>query len=64
MGPYTGPDGKMRGFLLDGQGFTTIDFPNTQQTLAAGINPQGHIVGYYKDLNGRDHGYLLRRVPE
>jgi hypothetical protein len=34
-------------------------------TLPAGrvtfINPQGHILGFYRDVNGRDHGFLIRR---
>jgi hypothetical protein len=30
-------------------------------TVAAGIDPQGNIVGRYRDLAGFDHGFLLRR---
>jgi uncharacterized membrane protein len=54
--------GKIRGFLRDTDGsFTTIDFPDTMFVRATAINPQGDIVGYYRDLSGRDHGFLLRR---
>jgi hypothetical protein len=55
-------DGKIRGFVRDTSGFfTTIDFVDTMFVRATGINPQGDIVGYYRDLAGRDHGFLLRR---
>jgi hypothetical protein len=55
-------DGRIRGFLRDTSGFfTTIDFVDTMFVRATGINPQGDIVGYYRDLAGRDHGFLLRR---
>ncbi len=53
--------GKTRGFVMDSSGFTTIDFPDTTDTVATDINDKGEIVGRYRDLSGRDHGYLLRR---
>jgi uncharacterized membrane protein len=54
--------GRTRGFVKDAGGFRTIDFPDTIETVATDINDNGDIVGRYRDLSGRDHGYLLRRV--
>lgn len=39
--------------------FTTIDFPNSVRTIADGVNPAGDIVGHYKDMEGKEHGFLL-----
>lgn len=38
--------------------FTTIDVPGAAFTEAAGINPQGDIVGFYT-AGTADHGFLL-----
>ena len=46
---------------FEAAGFGTIDFPDTMSTRPTAINPQGDIVGYYRDLAGRDHGFLIRR---
>ena len=40
-------------------GFTTIDFPDSVFTIAAGINSQGDIVGRYVDAARMHHGFLL-----
>jgi hypothetical protein len=61
VGQYLGADGRVRGFLLNSDGFTTIDFEGVTATVATGINPEGNIVGNYRDLAGRAHGFLLRR---
>jgi len=58
---YTGTDGRIRGVLFDADGPKTIDFPNTQFVIATGLNARGEIVGWYRDLAGRDHGFLIRR---
>ena len=58
---YTGTDGKIRGVLIDAEGMRTVEFPNTQFTIATGLNARGDIVGWYRDLAGRDHGFLIRR---
>ena len=39
--------------------FSTIDFPGSVYTLAAGINSSGDIVGRYADAAGVNHGFLL-----
>ena len=43
------------------QTLTRIDFPNALQTVPAGINAAGDIVGEYLDSNLVGHGFLLRR---
>ena len=41
--------------------FVKIDFPNSIETLANGINARGDIVGRYADADGVFHGFLLRK---
>jgi len=58
---YTGTDGRIRGVFFDAVGMNTIDFPNTQFVIATGVNARGDIVGWFRDLAGRDHGFLIGR---
>jgi hypothetical protein len=58
---YRGTDGKTRGFVRNADAYSTVDFSDTTSTRVTGINPQGDIVGYYRDLAGWDYGFLLRR---
>lgn len=58
MGSYLS-NGFDHGFLLDGQSFTTIDFPGALSTDALDINNGGQIVGVYLDQGGREHGFEL-----
>lgn len=58
---YTGADGRIRGVFIDADGMWTIEFPNTQFTIVTGLNAKGDIVGWYRDLGGRDHGFLIGR---
>ena len=37
------------------------EFPNTQFTIATGLNAKGDIVGWYRDPGGRDHSFLIGR---
>ena len=53
-----GRDAKAANALFE---FQTIGVPGTLMTIAWGINPQGDIVGQYRDTAGRFHGYLLGR---
>jgi uncharacterized membrane protein len=48
------------GFVLDANGFRTVDVENALWTRIFGINPQGDIVGNYADSNNRIHGFLIR----
>jgi probable HAF family extracellular repeat protein len=41
--------------------FTTIDVPGATFTGASGINDHGQIVGFYDDVSGTEHGFLLDR---
>ncbi|HET9369975.1 MAG TPA: hypothetical protein VFO19_06995 [Vicinamibacterales bacterium] len=54
-------DSRVRGFLFNGSDYETIDFPDSQFTIASGVNPQGHVVGWYRDAAGFDRGFLIRR---
>src|SRR6266700_3383296 len=47
------------GFAHD-HGFTTIDVPGASITEAFGINPEGNVVGSYRNAAGL-HGFLLSR---
>jgi hypothetical protein len=58
---YVAADGRLRGVLIDADGFWPIDFPNTQFTIATGLNARGDIVGWYRDPAGFDHGFLAQR---
>ena len=53
--------GSLHGLLWSGGGYTVIDFPNANFTVAYGINDSGVVVGAYQDTNGAIHGYL--RTP-
>jgi uncharacterized membrane protein len=48
-----------RGYLLQGDQFTTIDFPGATATVARKINVRGEIAGFYVDPSGAVHGFLL-----
>jgi uncharacterized membrane protein len=45
VGGYLGADGASHGFILDGEEFTTLDFPGAPGTILTGINPKGEISG-------------------
>lgn len=67
VGRYRGPDGKFHGFTLINGTFTTVDHldengnpdmgPQGIQGMA--INPSGTIAGYYQDMSGKFHAFLL-----
>lgn len=40
--------------------FSTINYPGATATFALGINPAGDIVGAWDDVDGNEHGFLLR----
>lgn len=52
------------GYLLYRGVFTAIDFPGpgNHNTACGGINPQGDIVGWYRDGNNVRHAYLLHNA--
>jgi probable HAF family extracellular repeat protein len=39
--------------------FTSVDFPAAVATTAFGINAGGEVVGSYRDVTGKTHGFLL-----
>ena len=60
MGNYQDAAGG-HGFVLDQGRYTTLDVPGSSFTIANGISPSGHIVGYYYE--GGLHGFLAIPVP-
>jgi len=54
-------DNSVHSFLLDRNGFTTIDVPGAIGTNALRINAQGEIVGFYVPSSGTGRGFLWRR---
>jgi hypothetical protein len=59
--PFSPPDGRPRGFLLDHGRLTRIDVPGAVYTQAVGINNRRHVVGEYLDSAGNFHGFLWKR---
>ncbi len=39
--------------------FVSIDYPGATFTQAVGINSRGDIVGGYRDVAGKMHGFFL-----
>jgi probable HAF family extracellular repeat protein len=59
VGFYTATPGNIyRGFLADGDVFSTLEVPGTSFTDVEGINDRGQIVGIYVDSNHQQHGFL------
>jgi hypothetical protein len=59
VGRYDTPDGVAHGYRLSDGVLTTIDFPGTTFTVAAGINSSGHIVGRYFGADRLFHGFIF-----
>lgn len=53
--------GRLRGFHLYKGVFTTFDWPGAVHTFLNHIDPSGNIIGHYTAVDGRRHGFLLRR---
>jgi uncharacterized membrane protein len=51
-------NGLRHGYLLDRGRFMPFDVPDSTLTEAWDINPQGDVVGAYRDSSGRFHGFL------
>ena len=57
-------DGKgtgHHGFIWDGKTFTTLDYPNSTNTDAGGINKAGVVVGQYTDHSDAQHGFMYSK---
>src|SRR5215472_18395922 len=57
VGGHLDAAGKVHGFLLKDDTFTTIDYPGATFTTLNAINPQGDIVGNYV-VASKVHGLL------
>jgi uncharacterized membrane protein len=60
VGRYRTSDGKSHGFLRNGVGYFSIDYPGATETRALGIADNGQIVGQYV-ASGVTHAFLLTR---
>jgi hypothetical protein len=56
---FYGPPSATIGFIRKGKHFSTFSFPNSQLTMALGINIHDQIVGTYTDSANAMHGFLL-----
>lgn len=52
------PRSPLPGFLLDRGRYTRFEVPAATQTVPAGIDNRGRIVGLYRDAGGATHGFL------
>jgi len=59
--PFSGPDARFRGFLLDHGRLTRIDVPGAAQTQAVGVNNLGRVVGEYQNPDGTYHGFVWHK---
>jgi hypothetical protein len=60
VGYFMGTNASEHGFLYDGSGWTTLDYPSGQATRAFGVS-SSNIVGYYVNSN-ITHGFVYDGV--
>jgi hypothetical protein len=61
VGDYSDASGFVHGYTwTEAEGFTTLDFPQSQTGLRA-MNASGDITGIYSTDGFRLHGFLLRK---
>ena len=61
VGSYIDSSNVTHGFSTpDGVNFTTIDFPASIGTIAAGVDTAGDVVGQWEDASNMFHGFLLK----
>jgi uncharacterized membrane protein len=51
---------QCHGFLWSEGKFTPIDVPSAVSTVALAMNNRGHIVGFYNDAVGNQHGFEVQ----
>lgn len=61
---YSAFDGFRQGFVLDGTTWSPIHFPGSRETWVGGINDHNDVVGTYRDIDGRFHGFIAYPIPE
>ena len=57
VGYYMPSSGVTAGFLYQNKTLTTLQFPGSIYTLAAGINAGGQVCGFFYDANAALHGF-------
>jgi uncharacterized membrane protein len=55
---------QTHGYVLDFGKFSPFDVPNSMNTSAWDINPEGQIVGAFQDMNKNFHGFMQSRDRE
>ena len=50
--------GLFHGYLIDYGTFTPFDVPGSNLTQAWDMNPEGNIVGVFRDTSGKFHGFV------
>lgn len=53
--------GGTHGFILNGSVWSQIDYPQSKQTAASGINSTGEIVGKWTGMDDKEHGFFLKQ---
>jgi hypothetical protein len=51
----------VHGFVLDADGFTTVDIPGCAPTVVTGVNPRRDMVGRCRGADGKDAAFVIRR---
>ena len=64
VGFYTDMTGLTHGYLMDYGSFRQLDVPGSSFTQAWDINPDGKVVGVFRDTAGKLHGFLRSRSGE
>jgi hypothetical protein len=59
-GYYGDTSGAAHGFVKNGSGYFTVDYPGAAETILTDINDGGTIVGVYYGTDGYPHGFSLR----
>src|SRR5215813_1458077 len=49
---------RARAYIVSNGVATAFDYPNATLTKAWGVNAEGDVVGFYRDTDGRIHGFL------
>ena len=50
--------GLSHGFMIKSGSFQPFDVPGSNLTQAWDINPEGHVVGNFRDATGKTHGFV------
>jgi hypothetical protein len=57
VGSYLPSSTIVAGFVYQSHALTTLQFPNSNNTSASGLNESGEVTGAFKDASGDWHGF-------